>query len=163
MSISVKTYKIMIQCFVLCVTAFVSAFSHACTNAQMIDYDYQIKSPVGGGYSTFGRLWLLDGKEGCIESLKYTACFIITPEGGFAKLGIKIIKSEGNESTYSQRIKYNTSELILFEMMGMNVYFKLFVSNLVADMKMSGKSCDSGFPTLPRSVTKEEVANMFNG
>ena len=53
--------------------------------------------------------------------------------------------------------------MIRFEVMSMNVYLKLFVSNTIADLKMSGRSCENGFPNFPRQVTRKELDNMFRG
>ena len=50
-----------------------------------------------------------------------------------------------------------------FEAILMDVYLKLFVSNTIADLKMSGKSCTGGFPSLPRQLTRKELDNMFKG
>jgi len=129
----------------------------------MIDYDYQITEVLGDGYSTFGRLWLLDNKKYCVDSLKYGACLRINPDGNFADLTIEINKGKGTSSKYTQRIKYNSSEVIRFNTMSMDVYLKLFVSNTIADVKMSGKSCDNGFPNIHRQVTRVELDNMYRG
>ena len=129
----------------------------------MVDFDYKINATLGDGYSTFGRLWMLDGDESCVESLKYDACLTIVPNGKMAKLKVVITKNEGDSSIYNQSIKYNSSEVIRFDAIDKDVYLKLFVSNTVADLRMSGKKCQSGFPTLPRQVTREELDNMFNG
>ena len=114
---------------------------YSCDRAQMIDYDYQIKEVLGNGYSTFGRLWILDNKKSCVNTLKYDACISIIPEGDFADLTIEIIKEKGTSSKYTQKIKYNSSEVIRFNTMSMDVYLKLYISNIIADLKMSGKSC----------------------
>lgn len=140
-----------------------TSYVYSCDTAQMIDYDYQIKEVLGKGYSTFGRIWNLDNKKSCVNSLKYGACLTIKPMGDFADLTIDINKEEGTSSQYTQRIKYNSSEVIRFEAMSMNVYLKLFVSNTVADLKMSGRSCERGFPNMPRQVTREELDTMFRG
>jgi len=137
--------------------------AYSCDNAQMIDYDYQIKETLGNGYSTFGRLWVLDNKKSCVNSLRYAACITITPEGDFADLTIEISKNKNTSSTYTQKVKYNSSEVIRFNTLSMDVYLKLFVSNVIADSKMSGKSCNNGFPALPRQVTRKELDNMYKG
>jgi len=129
----------------------------------MIDYDYQIKEALGNGYSTFGRLWLLDNQESCINSLKYGACLSITPTEDEVNLTIKITKKEGTSSIYSQKINYNSSEVVRFNTMSMDVYLKLYVSNTIADLKMSGRSCNNGFPKTSRQVTRKELDNMFRG
>jgi hypothetical protein len=58
----------------------------ACDKAQLVDYDYQIKELLVDGYSTFGRLWLFDNKESCVDSLKYGACLRIKPLGDVAEI-----------------------------------------------------------------------------
>ncbi len=135
----------------------------ACNSAQLIDYDYQAKETLGNGYSTFGRLWGLDGQEVCGESLKYTPCLIISPRETGAELQVKIVKNAQAKTTYTKLLKYNKNEVIHFDFEGVDVYLKLFVSNTIADLKMSGKSCLAGFPNLPRHVTREELDNMFKG
>jgi len=136
---------------------------YSCNKAQMIDYDYQIKEILNDGYSTFGRSWVLDHEKFCVNSLRYGACLSITPEGNFANLTIEISKDKGTSTTYTQKIKYNSSEVIRFNTMSMDVYLKLFVSNAIADFKMSGKSCENGFPNIPRQVTRKELDNMYRG
>ena len=74
-----------------------------------------------------------------------------------------MIKSEQVQTTYSQQIKYNSNELIRFDFDGVDVYLKLYVSNTIADMEMAGKSCQSGFPLLPRHVTRDELSKMYQG
>ncbi|MCP4988716.1 MAG: hypothetical protein GY928_22505 [Colwellia sp.] len=135
----------------------------ACNSAQLIDYDYQAKEILGNGYSTFGRLWGLDGQEVCGKSLKYTPCLIIKPRETGAELQVKIVKNTQAQTTYTKQVKYNQNEVIRFDFKGVDVYLKLFVSNTIADLKMSGKSCLAGFPNLPRHVTREELDNMFKG
>jgi len=135
----------------------------ACTTAQLIDYDYQAKETLGNGYATFGRLWSLDGQEVCSEPLKYSACFTLTPKGKGAELQVRMIKDEQAQTTYSQQLKYNSNEVIRFDFEGVDVYLKLYISNTVADMKMSGKGCQAGFPKLPRQVTRAELDNMYQG
>jgi len=61
-------YKIFFQFITVIFLAFLSTSTYACTKAQMVDFDYEIKEILGGGYSTFGRLWMLDGEEACVES-----------------------------------------------------------------------------------------------
>lgn len=140
-----------------------ATYAYACDKAQMIDYDYQIKETLGNGYSTHGRLWLLDNSKSCINSLKYGACLSIIPRGKFADVTVDIIKDKNTSSTYRQKIKYNSSEVIRFNTMSMDVYLKLFVSNAIADAKMLGKPCEAGFPSLPRQVTRKELDNMYKG
>ncbi|WP_448565966.1 hypothetical protein [Thalassotalea ganghwensis] len=154
--------RLSLKILSICIFLF-SASATSCEKAQMIDYDYQIKETLGNGYSTFGRLWLLDKKEKCINSSKYGACISIEPIEDAASLTIKITKKEGTSSTHSQKIKYNSSEVIRFNTMSMDVYLKLYVSNTIADLKMSGRSCDNGFPNIPRQVTRKELNNMFRG
>lgn len=137
--------------------------AYSCNEAQMLDFDYRINEPLGNGYSTFGRLWLLDNKPSCINSLKYGACITLNPMGDFANVNIEIIKDKGTSSSYSQKIKYNSSQVIRYDTMSMDVYLKLYISNTIADFKMSGKSCDSGFPNIPRQVTRQELDNMYRG
>jgi hypothetical protein len=156
-------YRIITQCITVIFIALASTATYACTKLQMVDFDYEIKATLGDGYSTFGRLWMLDGKESCIESAKYAACLTIVPNGQTAKLTVVITKNEGDSTTYNQSIKYNSSEVIRFDVVDMEAYLKLFVSNTVADLKMLGKTCDNGFPRLPRHVTIEELDNMFTG
>jgi len=91
------------------------------------------------------------------------ACLTIVPNGKVANLTVVITKNEGDSSIYNQSIQYNSSEVIRFDAIDKYVYLKLFVSNTVADLKMSGKKCQNGFPALPRQVTREELDNMFNG
>ena len=129
----------------------------------MIDYDYQITEVLGDGYSTFGRLWLLDNQESCVNSLKYGACLSINPINDEANLTVKIIKKKGTSSTYSQRIKYNSAQVIRFNALSMDVYLKIYVSNTIADVKMSGRSCNGGFPNIPRQITRKELDNMYKG
>ena len=138
-------------------------YVYSCDKAQMIDYDYQIKEVLGNGYSTFGRIWSLDNQKSCVNSLRYAACFNIKPMGDFADVTIDITKYKGTSSQYTQKIKYNSSEVIRFEAMSMNVYLKLFISHTVADLKMSGRTCENGFPNIPRLVTREELDNMYRG
>jgi len=140
---------------------FLSSSALSCTKAQMIDYDYQIKEVLGKGYSTFGRLWLLDDQESCVKSLKYGACLSVSPLGKHANLTIKIAKETGTFSIHEYTIKYNTDEIIRFNTMSMDVYLKLYISNTIADIKMSGRSCNNGFPKLPRQITRKEIDNMF--
>lgn len=135
----------------------------ACTSAQLIDYDYQAKETLGEGYSTFGRLWVLDGEEACSEPLIYTACFTITPKSSGTELKVRMVKGEGEQTTYSQSIKYNSNEVVRFIFQGVDVYLKLYVSNTVADLKMAGKNCQAGFPKMPRQVTRSELDNMYQG
>ncbi len=156
---SQNIFKTLTAIFLLINTT--SAYS--CNKAQLIDYDYQIKETLANGYASFGRLWLLDNNESCVESLKYGICISVKPVANLAEITLKISKDKGTASTYSQKIKYNSSEVIRFNTMSMNVYFKLFVSNTIADMKMSGKSCQSGLPTIPRQVTRQELDNMYKG
>lgn len=140
-----------------------ASHAYTCDKAQLVDYDYQIKESLSRSYSTFGRFWLLDDKEFCVNSLKYGACISIKPAGKFADITIKINKEKGTSSTYHQQISYNSSELIRFNTMSMDVYLKVFISNTIADMKMSGKSCESSLPNIPRQVTRKELDNMFSG
>jgi len=53
--------------------------------------------------------------------------------------------------------------VIRFDFEGVGVYLKLFISNTIADMKMAGRSCQGGFPRLPRQVTRAELDTMFQG
>lgn len=138
-----------------------SSSALSCTKAQMIDYDYQIKELLGKGYSTFGRLWLLDDQESCVKSLKYGACLSVTPLGKHANLSVKITKEAGTSSIHEYKIKYNTDEVIRFNTMSMDVYLKLYISNTIADVKMLGRSCNNGFPKLPRQISREQIGNMF--
>lgn len=138
-----------------------SSSALSCTKAQMIDYDYQIKELLGKGYSTFGRLWLLDDQESCVKSLKYGACLSVTPLGNHANLSVKITKEAGTSSIHEYKIKYNTDEVIRFNTMSMDVYLKLYISNTIADVKMLGRSCNNGFPKLPRQISREQIGNMF--
>lgn len=140
-----------------------STSAFACDKAQLIDYDYQIKEALADSYASFGRLWLLDNKESCVESIKYGVCISIKPTGNLAEVTLKISKTQGTSSTYSQKIKYNSSEVIRFNSMSMDVYLKLFVSNTIADVKMLGKSCKSSLPNIPRQVTRQELDNMYKG
>jgi len=135
----------------------------ACDKAQLIDYDYQVKEHLGDSYSTFGRLWALDNQKACVNSLKYAACISITPVGDIAELTVEIHKKKGTSSSYSQKINYNTSEVIRFNTLSMDIYLKIFVSHTIADLKMAGKSCENGLPNIPRQVTRKELDNMFNG
>jgi hypothetical protein len=73
-----------------------------------------------------------------------------------------VSKNKGTASTYTQKISYNSSEVIRFNAMAMGVYLKVFVSNTIADLKMSGKSCSSALPKLPRLVTRDEIDKMFS-
>lgn len=129
----------------------------------MLDYDFQVKEVLGNEYSTFGRLWLLDNQESCVSSMKYKACITINPKDTEANLTIRIPLNKGDASIYTQKIQYNSSEVVRFNAMSMDVYFKLYVSNTIADYKMSGKSCDNGFPNIPRNVTRKELDHMFRG
>ena len=79
----------------------------ACDKAQMVDYDYHIKNSLNYGDSTFGRLWLLDNQESCIDYIKYRTCLSIEPSKEAANLTIKINIKEGVSSIYKQEIKYN--------------------------------------------------------
>lgn len=133
----------------------------ACNSAQLIDYDYQAKETLGKGYSTFGRLWALDGKEVCSKQLKYTACLTITPRSDNTELKVRMVKNEQAQTTYSRSIKYNNNEVVRFTFQGIDVYLKLFISNTIADIKMAGKSCQAGFPNLPRQVSRAELDTMF--
>jgi|GEM_PF-1619861 len=153
----------VIKIFSILFLLFSVSDAYACDKAQMIDYDYQIKETLGNGYSTFGRLWVLDHDKSCINSLRYGACISIKPSGNFADLTIEINKDRNTSSTYTQQIKYNSSEVIRFNTMSMDVYLKLFISNTIADLKMSGKSCDNGFPKMPRQVTRKELDEMYQG
>jgi len=138
-----------------------ATFAYSCEQAQIIDYDYQVKETLGSRYSTFGRLWTLDNEKSCTEALKHNACLSIKPEGSFAEVTIQIHKNSGTSSKYTQKVRYNSSEVIRFNAMAMDVYLKLFVSNTISDLKMSGKSCEDGFPNMPRQVTRDELNNMF--
>ncbi len=137
---------------------------YACKKAQIIDYDYKINDPLGSGYSTFGRLWALDNQQVCAKSLRYGACITVKPvEGGFAEVTIAIDKDKGTSSSYKQKLKYNSSQVLRFQAISMDVYLKLFISDTIANFKMSGKNCQGGFPNLPRSITRKELDNMFKG
>ena len=140
-----------------------SALSYACDKAQMVDYDYQVQETLGNGYSTFGRMWLLDNKEQCVSSLRYPACLTVKPLENGAEVNIKLNKGDHNSSVYTLQIEYNSTEFITFNYASLNVYLKLYVSNTIADVKMAGRSCDSGFPSIPRQVTKQELDNMYKG
>jgi len=140
-----------------------SALANSCDKAQMIDYDYQIKETLGRGYATFGRVWLLDNQESCINSLRYGACISIKPARHGANLTVTIHKDKNTASSFKKKIKYNSSEVIRFDTMSMDVYLKIFVSNTIADHKMAGRSCNDGFPNTPRQVTRHELDNMFKG
>ena len=152
------TIKLMITFLFL---ASVNAF--ACDKAQMIDYDYQIKQVMGEKNSTFGRVWTLDNQDTCLKSYKYDACINIEPLGKEANLTITINFEEGVTNSYTQLIKYNATEIIRYEARSFEVFFKLYVSNAIADLKLKGRSCDSGFPNLPRLVSPEELRNMYKG
>lgn len=145
----------------IAVTLLAANAAEACNSAQLIDYDYQAKETLGKGYSTFGRLWALDGKEVCSDPLKYTACIIINPKANNTELQVRMLKNEREQTIYSQAIHYNKSEVVRFSFQGVDVYLKLYVSNTIADMKMVGKSCQSGFPKFSRQVTRTELANMY--
>lgn len=157
-----KVTGYLVSIFAGCYLGSVSSV-YACDKAQMIDYDYQIKAPLGNSYSTFGRLWLLDNTQSCFAALQFGACLSIKPLGNIAELTIKVNKDAGTFTSYSQKIKYNSSEVIKFEAIAMDVYLKVYVSNTIADLKMSGKPCDSAFPNLPRAVTRQEIDIMFLG
>jgi len=135
----------------------------ACTSAQLIDYDYQASEPLGSSYATFGRLWALDGQEVCSEPKKYTACLTVNSKPESTEVQVRMVKNDQEQTTYTQSISYNSNQVIRFNFEGIDVYLKLFVSNTIADMKMKGKRCESGFPTLPRSVTREELDTMYQG
>jgi len=113
--------------------------------------------------TTFGRLWALDGQEVCSEPKKYTACLTITPKPEGTELQVRMVKSDQEQTSFSQQIKYNSNEVIRFDFEGVGVYLKLFISNTIADMKMAGRSCQGGFPRLPRQVTRAELDTMFQG
>jgi len=138
-----------------------AASAYSCDQAQMIDYDYRVAEILGNGYSTFGRVWALDHQEACLQSKKYGACLIVEPIKDIAKITIKIKKKEGFISTYTKEIKYNSTEVIKYEAQNLDIYLKILVSNTIADIKMAGRSCESGFPNLPRLVDRKEIDNMF--
>jgi hypothetical protein len=150
------TIKLIITFLVLASTNALS-----CDEAQMVDYDYQIKQVMGEGTSTFGRIWILDNQETCLKSYKYNACLNIEPLGKEANLTITIKLEDGVTNSYTQYVKYNTTEVIRYEAMSFNVYFKLYVSNAIADFKMKGSSCDAGFPNVSRLITSEELRKMY--
>lgn len=155
--------KLLLSTVLVAGVALFSNITSACTSAQLIDYDYQAKEPLGNSYATFGRLWALDGKEVCSEPKKYTACLTLNPKPEGTELQIRMIKNEQEQTIYSQNINYNSNEVVRFSFEGVDVYLKLYVSNTVADMKMKGKSCQAGFPSLPRQVTRSELDTMYQG
>lgn len=133
----------------------------ACNSAQLIDYDYQARETLGNSYATFGRLWALDGQEVCGTPKKYTACLTITPKTAGTELKVRMVKNNLEQTVYSQELLYNRDEVVSFSFNGVNVYLKLYVSNTIADYKMSGKSCQEGFPNMPRQITKSELNTMY--
>jgi len=133
----------------------------ACSSAQLIDYDYQASELLGSSYATFGRLWSLDGQEVCSEPKKYTACLTVNPKPEGTEIQVRMVKNDQEQTTYKQSISYNSTEVVRFSFEGVDVYLKLYVSNTIADMKMKGRSCQAGFPRLPRQVTRSELDNMF--
>ncbi|RHW76340.1 hypothetical protein [Colwellia sp. RSH04] len=154
----------MLNVFILLALLAISTNIYACNKAQIIDYDYQINDPLGAGYATHGRFWALDNEQVCTESLKYGACISVKPiTDGVAEVTVNIKKDQGTSSSFTQKLKYNSSNVLRFEAISMDVYLKLFVSNTIADLKMSGKSCSGGFPSLPRQLTRKELDNMFKG
>ena len=134
-----------------------SSAAYSCDKAQLVDYDYQIKALLGQGYSSSDRVWLLDEKPTCVNSLKYGLCLTVKPVDNGAELTVHIAKDKQNSASYTQQIQYNSSESLRFNAMDVDINLNVFVSNTIADIKMSGKPCDSGFPVMPRQFTRQEI------
>ena len=105
----------------------------------------------------------MDNQGACVKSYKDEACLNIEPLAKEANLTITIKLEDGVTNSYTQYVKYNTTEVIRYEAMSFDVYFKLYVSNAIADFKMKGSSCYAGFPNVSRLITPAELREMYKG
>lgn len=85
---------------------------YGCDKAQLVDYDYQVRTLLGNGYASSGRIWLLDEKLSCINSLNYGVCLTVKPVDKFVEITVSIAKDVSTSATFTQQISYNASEVL---------------------------------------------------